>query len=145
MPSSVDVMSRPRILVFSLLALTATLAFACGGMKPTAGTSASTGSGGGGGGDGAALYTKNCAACHGASGQGGVGLPLSKDNNTTLLQDFPDAAAQVEFVAKGSAAYPDGFGALKKKGTGAMPAWGSQLKPEEIQAVVTYERSLAGG
>ncbi|RIK10435.1 MAG: hypothetical protein DCC49_03110 [Acidobacteria bacterium] len=95
--------------------------------------------------DGKAVFEKQCAACHGATGQGGVGLPLSKANNTTLLKDFPEAASQVEFVKKGNAAFPDGWGANKNPARGSMPAFGSILSPDELEAVVAYERTLAGG
>lgn len=95
--------------------------------------------------DGEAIFAQQCSACHGASGQGGIGLPLSKANNTTLLKDFPDAAAQVEFVSKGNAAFPDGWGANKNPPRNSMPPFGKTLSPEELEAVVTYERTLAGG
>lgn len=95
--------------------------------------------------DGEGIFAQQCSACHGASGQGGVGLPLSKANNTTLLVDFPEAASQIEFVTKGNAAFPDGWGANKNPARGSMPAFGSILSPEELEAVVTYERTLAGG
>lgn len=95
--------------------------------------------------DGEGIFAQQCAACHGASGQGGVGLPLSKANNTTLLVDFPDPAAQIEFVTKGNSAFPDGWGANKNPVRGSMPGFGSILSPEELEAVVTYERTLAGG
>lgn len=36
--------------------------------------------------DGNALYTTNCAACHGAQGQGGVGLPLAPSATWTEAQ-----------------------------------------------------------
>lgn len=94
--------------------------------------------------DGKALYAQHCAACHGPSGEGGVGLPLSKEKNTTLLKDFPDAKSQVEFVSKGNAAFPDGWGAEKKPPRGSMPSFGNALSPDELEAVVIYERSLAG-
>lgn len=104
--------------------------------------------GGGGqaqGPDGKALFAANCASCHGATGGGGVGRPLSKDSNTTLLSDFPDGAQQVDFVTKGNQAFPSGWGAAKNPPRGVMPSFGKQLQPAEIEAIVKYERSLAGG
>jgi mono/diheme cytochrome c family protein len=95
--------------------------------------------------DGKAIFAQRCAACHGANGEGGVGPPLNKGSGTTLLEDFPDAASQIEFVTKGSQAFPDGWGAKKRKpSANAMPAFGNTLSQEEIEAVVKYERSLAG-
>lgn len=95
--------------------------------------------------DGKEIFAKQCSACHGPAGDGGVGLPLSKAKNTTLLADFPEAAAQVDFVTKGNAAFPDGWGANKNPARGSMPSFGKILSPEELDAVVKYERSLAGG
>lgn len=115
---------------------------ACGGMKPTA--SAGNGKATSGPVDGKAIYEKQCAVCHGATGGGGVGPAFSKASDSQLLTLFPNAQSQVEFVTKGSAAFPDGYGATKKRGTGAMPAFSSILKAEEIEAVVKYERQLAG-
>ncbi len=94
--------------------------------------------------DGAEIYAQKCAACHGPNGEGGVGLPLNKNNGTTLLEDFPDAASQIEFVTKGNQAYPQGWGAKSRRPQGVMPGFGNSLSPEEIEAVVQHERSLAG-
>jgi mono/diheme cytochrome c family protein len=106
----------------------------------------SPGTGGGApkGPDGKEIFAQKCAACHGPNGEGGVGRPLNKNNATTLLQDFPDAAAQVEFVTKGNQAFPQGWGANSNPPKGVMPAFGNSLSPEEIRAVVQFERSLAG-
>lgn len=136
-------MLRRGALLIALAAAVLAIFSACGGFKPTATTAAAGGSSGGAV-DGKAVYDKNCMACHGATGGGGIGPAFAKDADSKLLQIFPEAATQIEFVTKGSAAYPNGYGATNKKGTGAMPGW-SSLKAEEIEAVVKYERSLAGG
>ncbi|MER3453571.1 MAG: hypothetical protein C4318_00215 [Acidimicrobiia bacterium] len=94
--------------------------------------------------DGAQIFAQRCAACHGPNGEGGVGRPLNKNNGTTLLEDFPTAAAQIEFVTKGNQAFPQGWGANARPPRGVMPAFGNTLSPDEIQAVVQFERSLAG-
>ncbi len=94
--------------------------------------------------DGAYSFSQKCAACHGPNGEGGVGLPLNKNNGTTLLEDFPDAASQIEFVTKGNQAFPQGWGAKARRPQGVMPGFGNSLSPEEIEAVVQHERSLAG-
>jgi mono/diheme cytochrome c family protein len=75
--------------------------------------------------DGAAIYGARCAACHGRNGRGGAGPALVGPTATT----FPDAAAEVALVARG---------------TGTMPGFGSQLSEEELAAVVAYVRSGLG-
>jgi mono/diheme cytochrome c family protein len=73
-------------------------------------------------GPGQALFATNCASCHGARGQGGLGPQLAG----RVKQHFPDAADQVAFVTKGS---------------GSMPAFGNSLTPEQIAAIVAYTRT----
>src|SRR5262249_9211188 len=65
---------------------------------------------------GAAIYT-NCAGCHGASGEGGYGSPLTHNQalkNTTYV---------IAHILNGSA---------------NMPPFKAQLSPQEIAAVITY-------
>jgi mono/diheme cytochrome c family protein len=87
-------------------------------------------SGGGGGGaagggvDGSAVFSDNCAGCHGADGEGNNGPPL---NNGLVVANFPDPADQVDVVTNGR---------------GPMPSFGGRLSPEEIEAVVEYTRTL---
>ncbi len=59
-----------------------------------------------------------CAGCHGLNGQGGVGPKLAGDQN--ILQDAVLVHTRVV------------------KGKGAMPAFGEQLKDNEIYAVTNY-------
>jgi len=66
------------------------------------------------------LFTKNCAACHGSTGQGGEGpnlhgLKLSDGKITSTIND--------------------GF-------KGEMPAFKSKLKSTDIRALIAYIRSL---
>ena len=93
---------------------------------------------------GAQIFASSCATCHGAQGQGGVGPALA---GGSVTQTFPDAAAHVEFVSKGSAAIrgqpygdPARPGGQHIAATGGMPAWAGQLTQAEIEAVVTFER-----
>lgn len=87
---------------------------------------------------GAQVYSQNCASCHGANGEGGVGPPMDGGSS---VETFPDEAAHIEWVKKGSqpvAGQP--YGAQGKIATGGMPGFEGSLSEEEIQAVVTYER-----
>ncbi len=80
---------------------------------------------GGDGPDGAAVYRGNCAACHGASGQGGVGPGFEGIGDRLSVEE------QIEVV---------------REGRGRMPAWEDELSPEEIEAVVAYlNDELSGG
>ena len=93
--------------------------------------------------DGAHLYDARCAACHGASGGGGVGPAFDGGDLVTV---FPDVAVNVVWVIKGS----DGYGSGNAYGegrtvNGGMPGWGDALTAREILAVVLYERASLGG
>ena len=86
--------------------------------------------------DGASLYGSFCAACHGPRGQGMryAGMPA-----------FP-AIGHPDFLAL---ATDDFVAATIRQGRPGrrMPAWGSAasgLRPEEIDAVVGYVRTLGG-
>jgi mono/diheme cytochrome c family protein len=77
----------------------------------------------------AALFSKNCAVCHGPDGKG---------NKSTGTPDFTDPAFQKAVSA----------GAMRtaiEKGKGIMPAWSGKLTPEQISSLVTYVRSFAPG
>lgn len=73
------------------------------------------------------FFQNNCAVCHGAERQGGVGLPLLP---STLTQ--PDQF-YIDTITNG------------RTGT-AMPAWGESasgiLTPEEIQNMVTFLKNV---
>lgn len=71
---------------------------------------------------GEVVFARDCAACHGPSGEGGVGLKLADGR---VVERYPDPADHRAVVVEGR---------------GAMPAWGSRLSDEEIDAVVRYER-----
>ena len=77
---------------------------------------------GGGGGEasqGETVYSANCARCHGPDGEGGDG---AVEANLTIEE-------HTEVVTNGR---------------NGMPAWEGQLTPEEIDAVVLYEREELG-
>lgn len=71
---------------------------------------------------GRTVYADNCAACHGRSGDGGMGPKLA---DGAVVERYPDVADHRAVVVNGR---------------GAMPAWGDRLSDEEIDAVVRYER-----
>lgn len=76
--------------------------------------------------DGAHLYQRHCAACHGVSGQGGVGIPLS----------LPD------FLAHASDQY---LGTTIRKGRPGrvMPAF-QTLSDAQLAAIIRHMRSWQG-
>lgn len=74
------------------------------------------------------VYTKNCMACHQATGQGIPGV-------------FPALAGSK--IANGAAAGHINIVVKGKAGT-AMAAWGPQLNDLDIAAVITFERNSWG-
>ncbi len=68
---------------------------------------------------GADLFASNCAGCHGAGGEGGVGPALAGD-----LSRFGSIEEVVAFVSTGV--------------PGRMPGFETRLSPEEIHTVVDY-------
>jgi mono/diheme cytochrome c family protein len=97
---------------------------------------------------GAGIYAQ-CAACHGANGEGGGNFPAFTGG--AVLATFPEGQCSdhVEWVALGTANYPeDTYGATAKPvgGSGAvMPGYEGVLTPEQIASVVLYERVQFGG
>ncbi len=89
---------------------------------------------------GAQVFARNCASCHGASGQGVGNFPALAGGDAA--RTFPDRADHVSWVQTGSAPFTgQTYGAGTRVATGGMPAFGSILSPEEIEAVVDYERN----
>jgi mono/diheme cytochrome c family protein len=90
-----------------------------------------------------------CVACHGAGGGGVANFPAFTGGE--LLSTFPEGQcdAQIEWIALGTAGWPDPtYGATNKPvgGSGAvMPGFEGTLTPEEIAAVTLYERVAFGG
>ena len=78
----------------------------------------------------AALYKQKCAACHGVDGKGET--PTGK---AMKVRSFADPE-----VAKIS---DDERAGAIEKGKGKMPAYGKSLKPDEINEMVAYIRSMA--
>ncbi|HTJ75649.1 MAG TPA: cytochrome c [Acidimicrobiales bacterium] len=95
---------------------------------------------------GAQVYVKaGCVSCHGATGGGGVGPKLAGGEAKLT---FPNEADHIAWVENGSApskgkSYgdPNRPGGARPPASGGMPAFKGQLTPEEIAAVVDYERN----
>lgn len=90
------------------------------------------------------VYASNCATCHGATGGGGVGPAMNG-----LTDNFSDPADQIEWIQLGSAGFQsEGRSTYGDNATpiaGGMPGWEGVLTPEEIAAVVFYERTAFSG
>lgn len=69
---------------------------------------------------GAEIFATNCARCHGETGEGGRGKNLQGIGEDPR-EDHVDQVTN---------------------GGGGMPAWGTRLTPEQIQAVVDFVRTL---
>jgi mono/diheme cytochrome c family protein len=95
---------------------------------------------------GAQIYVKaGCSGCHGATGGGGVGPKLAGGEAKLT---FPNVADHIAWVETGSAPArgqlygdPARPGGQHGPASGGMPAFKGQLTPEEIAAVVDYERN----
>ena len=73
--------------------------------------------------DGAALYARNCAVCHGATGTGGIGVPLALPSFQTLISDdYLRLTIQIGRPGR------------------VMPAFGN-LNKGEVDAIVGHMRS----
>lgn len=85
---------------------------------------------------------QGCGACHGASGEGGVGPALAGGE---AVKTFPEEADHAEWIRTGSAPFRgQEYGDPERDGgprvaTGGMPGFPS-LSDAEIEAVVLYER-----
>jgi mono/diheme cytochrome c family protein len=102
--------------------------------------------------DGAKLFDQFCSRCHtqgwsyGEAGiVGGGAFGPSLVNGATLRQ-FPRAEgsdSHTEFVSEG-AEYAKSYGVQGVGGdeAGGMPGFGDMLAPEQIKAIVDYERAL---
>ncbi|MGH2454213.1 MAG: c-type cytochrome [bacterium] len=76
---------------------------------------------------GAGIFPRDCASCHGASGEGqGSAPPL---NQTGHAHHHPDWELY-SFIAEG------------RTGLAAMPAWKGRLSKGEIRAVIAYIKTL---
>ena len=79
---------------------------------------------------GAVLFADNCAACHGASGEGNREFGAPALNNQIWLYGG-DKASIVASITGARA--------------GHMPAWGGRLDPVALKQLTVYVHSLGGG
>jgi len=94
---------------------------------------------------GARVFSANCASCHGANGEGVGEFPKLAGQ---VLATFPNEADHVKWVQEGSQTKPKGtpYGDPARPGgqhvvkVGKMPAFASALSPDQLNAVVLYER-----
>jgi mono/diheme cytochrome c family protein len=92
---------------------------------------------------GGEIFAGQCASCHGATGGGGVGPALA---GGAVLDTFPERADHLLWVFTGGADWPEQtYGEQNKPNNGNMPAFGGELTPEELLAVVRYEREVLSG
>jgi len=96
--------------------------------------------------DGRALFEGFCARCHtqgaaygepGVPGGGAFGPALI---GGATLRQFPTVESHVEWVAE-TAPVGSQYG-VRGQSSGRMPYFGDMLTPEQIEAVVQYERGL---
>jgi mono/diheme cytochrome c family protein len=110
-------MKAKRVVVCGLLAMAALTAGAAA-QQPT---------------DAAALYARQCASCHGATGAPNPAMARSLGT----IPDFTDArvmAAQPDSVLEAAIAAGKGRN---------MPAYRSRLSAAQIRALVTYVKTLS--
>jgi cytochrome c6 len=81
-----------------------------------------------GGNKSASTFKAKCAACHGTGGKGDA--PAGKSLGAADLTKVAAAKSPAELKA------------VIQDGKGKMPAYGKSLKPEEIDAMVAYIKSL---
>jgi mono/diheme cytochrome c family protein len=98
---------------------------------------------------GQGLFSSNCATCHGANGEGGVGPQL---NGGSVLKTWPSVTDHVNWVHTGGKPFiGKTYGAQGHtvSASNVMPAFGldngGTLTNDQILDVVCYERVALGG
>jgi cytochrome c oxidase cbb3-type subunit 3 len=86
---------------------------------------------------GRVAFLNNCAACHGAGGQGAKGYPNLNDDDWIWGGALPDIQGTIEHGVR--------WDADKETRGGAMPAFGRDgiLTPQQISEVADYVRTMA--
>lgn len=83
---------------------------------------------------GKAIFTQNCAACHGASATGGIGPNLVKPPYWAYGTGTPEDLEHI--VMNGTTV------GMTPAAKGGMPAWGPILGKTKVQQAVAYVYSL---
>ena len=110
-----NTIAKKGIVACGVIAFAATLGFAMEKAAPKT--------------DGAALYKKNCAACHGAKMEG----------NPAMAKMFKLEPASLDLKSKATAAKTDeALAKVVSDGAGKMPGYKKSLSPAEIKALVAY-------
>ena len=93
---------------------------------------------------GGEVFRANCASCHGATGEGGVGPALQQG---AAKLTFPTEADHIKWVQTGSGPSkgqkygdPNREGGQHGPAQGIMPAFTGTLSQSDIEAVVKFER-----
>lgn len=95
------------------------------------------------------LFNAYCARCHTAGYSAGVEFEQQAGsgawapaltNGRTLVQ-FPNEQDHINFIINGANA-SERYGVNGLSGVGGMPAFGAVLSLEDIELIVTYERSM---
>jgi mono/diheme cytochrome c family protein len=80
---------------------------------------------------GEALFKQHCAMCHGPDGKGNT--PIGKMDKIPDLHSQPVQSQTDAQLTQ-----------IIENGMGKMPAFKSQLNPQQVKELVTYVRSLHG-
>ncbi|HDH03656.1 MAG TPA: cytochrome c [Actinobacteria bacterium] len=95
---------------------------------------------------GSLIYSQSCASCHGVNGGGGTGPQLAGGAVTAV---FAGCGTQLEWVGLGSTGFQNAgrttYGDSDKPVNGGMPGFGTTLSPDDLLAVVYFERVNFGG
>jgi cytochrome c oxidase cbb3-type subunit III len=89
--------------------------------------------------EGKKLYVTYCSSCHGDNGKGdgpaAQSLPVKPANHTdgAVMNQLTDKFL-LEIISKGGSAVGK---------SPMMPAWGGQLKENQLRDIVAYVRSIA--
>ncbi|OGR81821.1 MAG: hypothetical protein A2636_04135 [Elusimicrobia bacterium RIFCSPHIGHO2_01_FULL_64_10] len=85
-------------------------------------------------GEGQKIYDAKCASCHGKDAKG----------NPNMAKIFKVETSALDLTWEGSSGKEDAeLKAVISKGKNKMPAYEKQIKPEQIDALLAYVRSLA--
>lgn len=83
--------------------------------------------------DGKKIYEKKCTTCHGKDGKG----------NRAMLKTLKVDASLLDLLDKGTLDKSDEeLVSITSKGINKMPAYGKDLKDEDLKNIISYIRSM---